>query len=64
VGVGVVFHVILHHHEENVGALSDFLCAISHTANRLSARIRAIVYVGLAAWHLMLEHSQGKRHRA
>ena len=30
-----VFHSILHHHEENVGTLSDFLCEISHTANRL-----------------------------
>ena len=35
VGVGVVGHSILHHHEENVGTLSDFLCEISHTANRL-----------------------------
>jgi hypothetical protein len=26
--VGVVFHSILHHHDENVGALSDFLCGI------------------------------------
>ena len=25
-GVGVVGHSILHHHEENVGALLDFLC--------------------------------------
>ena len=31
----MVFHSILHHHEENVGTLSDFLCEISHTANRL-----------------------------
>ena len=31
VGVGVVGHSILHHHEENVGELSDFLCGISHT---------------------------------
>jgi hypothetical protein len=36
VGVGVVGHCILHHHEENVGTLPDFLCGISHTANRLS----------------------------
>jgi hypothetical protein len=32
-GVGVVGHNILHHHEENVGGLSDFLCGICHTAN-------------------------------
>jgi hypothetical protein len=34
VGVGVL-HNILHHHEENVGALSDFLCGISHITNRV-----------------------------
>jgi hypothetical protein len=33
VGVGVVGHSILHHHEENVGGLSDFLCGNSHTTN-------------------------------
>jgi hypothetical protein len=36
VGVGLVGHCILHHHEENVGALSDFLCGISHTANMVT----------------------------
>src|ERR1041385_2948761 len=38
VGVGVVFHVILHHHVENLITHSDSLCEISHTANRLIAR--------------------------
>jgi hypothetical protein len=38
VGVGVVFHVILHHHVENLIPHSDSLCEISHTANRLCAR--------------------------
>ena len=35
-GVGVVGHNILHHHEENVVNLSDSLCGICHTANRRS----------------------------
>jgi hypothetical protein len=34
VGVGVVFHVILHHHVENLITHSDSLCEISHTTNR------------------------------
>jgi len=37
VGVG---HNILHQHEENVVSLSDSLCGISHTANRLSRERR------------------------
>jgi len=37
VGVGAVFHVILHHHVENLIPHSDSLCEISHTANRLCA---------------------------
>jgi hypothetical protein len=41
VGVGVVFHVILHHHVENLITYSDSLCEISHTANRLCARDRS-----------------------
>jgi hypothetical protein len=38
VGVGAVFHVILHHHVDNLISHSDSLCEISHTANRLCGR--------------------------
>ena len=35
VGVGAVFHVILHHHVENLIPHSDSLCEISHITEKI-----------------------------
>ena len=72
-GVGVVFHVILHRHVENLITRSDSLCEISHSPKnffrncyeiRLGVTIVTTVQVRLASGYFGLDAGGGMILRA